>query len=79
MFSICILVVSWKATNFAVNAELGFYPLYYIYFENVFKYYFRLINMKSITTYNNTLLVSAFKEGRKVSFEKEVCFMAKKD
>lgn len=35
--------------------------------------------MKSITTYNNTLLVSAFKEGRKVSFEKEVCFMAKKD
>lgn len=55
-----ILGVHRKASNSAVNAELGSYPLYYFCFENMFKYYIRLRNMKSNTTYNNALLVSSF-------------------
>lgn len=66
MFSICILCILWKASNFAVNAEQGSYPLYYICFENMFKYYIRLISTESNTTYNNALLVSVFNEDKKV-------------
>lgn len=42
-----ILCVHWKASNLAVNIELGPYQLYYLCYENMFKYYFRLRNMES--------------------------------
>lgn len=62
-----ILGVNRKASNLAVNAELGSYPLYYLCYENMFKYYTRLRNMESNTTYNNALLVSAFKEDKELT------------
>lgn len=61
------LGVNRKASNLAVNAELGSYPLYYLCYENRFKYYTRLRNMESNTTYNNALLVSAFKEDKELT------------
>ena len=65
-----ILGVHRKASNLAVNAELGAYPLYYLCYENMFKYFTRLSDMESNTTYNNSLLVSAFKEDKLLASKK---------
>jgi hypothetical protein len=57
-------------TNLAVHAELGAYPLYYLCYENMFKYFTTLSDMESNTTYNNSLLVSAFKEDKLFALKK---------
>ena len=65
-----IFIVHRKASDLAVNSKLGSYPLYYFCYENMFKYYIRLRNMESNTTYNNALLVSAFKEDKELASKK---------
>ena len=77
-----ILGVHRKASNLAVLCELGRFPLYYLCYEYMLKYYMRLKEMECKHDYNNYLVVSAFKEDKnlvsKISWQKKLSSLLQK-
>ena len=53
-----------KASNLAVHAELGAYPVSFKAYSLMFRYYNRLVKIKDKCGENNTLLRSAFIENQ---------------
>lgn len=77
-----ILGVHRKASNLAVLCELGRFPLYYLCYEYMFKYYLRLKEMECKQDYNNYLVLSAFKEDKnlvsRISWQKKLSSLLQK-
>ena len=59
-----ILRVHRKSSNIAVLYELGQFPLFYLCYENMYKFYLRLKNLERENDHNDQLVVSAFKEDK---------------
>ena len=62
-----ILGVHGKASNLAINAELGTFPSCFNSFILMFKYYNRLKRIEFDNVSRNSLLRSAFNEDKKLN------------
>lgn len=77
-----ILGVHRKSSNIAVLYELGQFPLFYLCYENMYKFYLRLKNLERKNDYNDQLVVSAFKEdktlGSRISWQRKLYTLQQK-